>query len=126
CTLNEPNIVANFGHRWGLFPPGVRDPAQHRRANDVFVAAHRKAAAALKSGPGRAAGGLTLAMQDLQAVSGGETLRDAERQVTEDVFLDAARGDDFIGVQTYPRLRYGPDGMLGPEPRVPTTHKGSQ
>ena len=35
----------------------------------------------------------------------------------EDVFLDAARGDDFIGVQTYSRTRVGPDGVLGPSRR---------
>ena len=32
----------------------------------------------------------------------------------EDVFLEAARGDDFVGVQTYTRIRIGPDGMLRP------------
>jgi beta-glucosidase len=42
CTLNEPNVVANFGYRWGLFPPGKRDADLHRRASDVFIAAHRK------------------------------------------------------------------------------------
>ena len=33
-------------------------------------------------------------------------------------FLEAARGDDFVGVQTYTRLRFGPDGMRGPQPGV--------
>jgi beta-glucosidase len=124
CTLNEPNVVANFGYRWGLFPPGQRDPDLHRRANDVFVAAHRKAVAAIKSGPGNASVGLTLAMQDLQAVDGGEARRDAERRDTEDGFLAAARGDDYVGVQTYTRLLFGADGMRGPEPGVPTTQMG--
>ena len=63
-------------------------------------------------------------MQDLQAVDGGDVRRDRERQVDQDVFLEAARGDDFMGVQTYTRLRYGPDGMRGPEPGVPTTQMG--
>src|SRR5919206_439463 len=31
-------------------------------------------------------------------------------------FLEAAREDDFLGVQTYSRTRVGPDGTLGPEP----------
>src|SRR5262249_45492127 len=75
------------------------------------------------AGGGRPAG-LTLAMQDLQAVDGGEARRDEERRLSEDVFLEAARGDDFMGVQTYTRLRYGPDGMRGPEPGVPTTQMG--
>ena len=124
CTLNEPNIVAAFGHRWGLFPPGLRDPDMHLRANDVMVAAHRLAVEAIKSGRGRSPVGLTLAMQDYQAVDGGEAQRDAERSVMEEVFLDAARADDFLGVQTYTRLRIGPDGMRGPEPGVPSTQMG--
>ena len=124
CTLNEPNVVANFGYRWGLFPPGKRDADLHRRANDVFIAAHRKAVDAIKSGPGTASVGLTLAMQDMQAVDGGEAFRDAERRDTEDCFLEAARGDDYVGVQTYTRLLFGPDGMRGPQPGVPTTQMG--
>jgi beta-glucosidase len=124
CTLNEPNIVANFGYRWGVFPPGQRDPELHRRANDVFIAAHRKAVDAIKGGRGDAPVGLTLAMQDMQAADGGEARRDAERRLTEDAFLEAARGDDFIGVQTYTRMRWGPDGVRGPEAGVPLTQMG--
>jgi beta-glucosidase len=124
CTLNEPNIVANFGYRWGVFPPGQRDPELHRRANDVFIAAHRKAVDAIKGGRGDAPVGLTLAMQDMQAADGGEARRDAERRLTEDAFLEAARGDDFIGVQTYTRMRWGPEGVRGPEAGVPLTQMG--
>lgn len=124
CTLNEPNVVATFGHQWGIFPPGKRDPELRRRANDVFIAAHERAIPAIKAGAPRAPVGLTLAMQDHQALPGGEAARDAERAVMEDVYLEAARGDDFIGVQTYTRLRFGPTGMMGPEAGVPTTQMG--
>ncbi len=124
CTLNEPNIVATFGHQWGMFPPGLRDPALRRRANDVFIAAHRRAVEIVQAGPGQIPVGLTLAMQDMQAVDGGEAFRDAERHVMEDVYLEAARGDDYVGVQTYTRIRYGPHGMVGPEPGIRTTQMG--
>jgi beta-glucosidase len=124
CTFNEPNVVATFGHQWGIFPPGKRDPELRRRANDVFVAAHEKAVVAIKSGRGSAPVGLTLAMQDLQAAPGGEAVRDAERQVMEDVYLEAARGDDYVGVQTYSRFVYGPHGMLPPPPGARTTQMG--
>jgi beta-glucosidase len=40
------------------------------------------------------------------------------------VFLDATEGDDFLGVQTYSRMRIGPDGMLGPEDGVPVLPMG--
>ena len=124
CTLNEPNIVADLGHRWGVFPPGRRDPELRRRANDVFLAAHRAAVGALRAGGLRAPIGLTLAMQDYQAVDGGEAVRDRERRDTEDVYLEAVRGDDFVGVQTYTRVRFGPDGMRPPEADARLTQMG--
>jgi beta-glucosidase len=124
CTFNEPNVVATFGHQWGLFPPGHRDPDLRRRANDIFIAAHRRAVEIVQGGPGQTPVGLTLAMQDMQAVAGGEAFRDAERRLMEDVYLEAARGDDYVGVQTYTRIRYGAHGMVGPEPGVRTTQMG--
>jgi beta-glucosidase len=90
----------------------------------VFVDAHAKAVAAIKAGPGNAPVGITLAMSDWQAVPGGEAQRDALRAADEDLFLEAARGDDYIGVQTYTRRRAGPDGLLDPEPGVPLTTMG--
>ncbi len=124
CTLNEPNIVATMGYLYALFPPGARDPDLRRRVNDVFIAAHQKAVEAIHAAPGDAPVGLTLAMSDYQAVGGGEAARDVYRRDMEDVFLEAARGDDFIGVQCYTRTRFGPNGMLGPEDGVRTTQMG--
>jgi beta-glucosidase len=124
CTLNEPNIVATMGYGWGLFPPGQRDPDLRKRANDVLIAAHKKAVDAIRSGPGKAPIGVTLALQDFLAEPGGERARDAERAVWEDVYLEAARGDDFLGVQTYSCVRFGPDGMVGPPPGARLTQMG--
>jgi beta-glucosidase len=124
CTLNEPNIVADVGYRWGLFPPGRRDPDLRLRVNDVFIDAHHRAVAAMRDAGVRAPIGLTLAMQDYQAVDGGEAVRDRERRDMEDVYLEAARGDDFLGVQTYTRVRFGPDGLRSPEPGVRLTQMG--
>jgi beta-glucosidase len=124
CTLNEPNIVAEFGYRWGLFPPGLRDPSLRQRVNDLFIDAHRRAVGAIRDAGVRSPIGLTLAMQDWQAVDGGEQVRDRERHDMEDVYLEATRGDDFIGVQTYSRVRYGPDGLRPPEPGVRLTQMG--
>jgi beta-glucosidase len=124
CTLNEPNIVATMGYLYAIFPPGKRDADLRRRANDVLIDAHRKAVAAIHAGPGTAPVGLTLAMSDYQAVDGGEATRDRYRRDMEDVFLEAARGDDFIGVQCYSRTRIGPDGQRGPEHGVRTTQMG--
>jgi len=124
CTLNEPNIVATFGYLYGLFPPGKRDGELRRRANEVLIRAHRKATEAIHAGPGDAPVGLTLAMADFRAVDGGEAERDRYRCDMEDVFLEAARGDDFVGVQTYTRMSIGPDGLRGPEPGTRITLMG--
>jgi beta-glucosidase len=124
CTINEPNIVATFGHLHGVFPPGKRDADLRRRANDVFVAAHRRGVDAIRGAAPGVPVGLTLAMSDYQAVDGGEAARDCERRDMEDVFLAATGGDDFVGVQTYTRLRVGPDGLRSPEPGVPAHADG--
>ena len=124
CTINEPNIVADMGYRWGVFPPGQRDPALRLRANDVLRDAHRRGMDAIRSAGVTTPIGLTLAMQDYQAVDGGEATRDRERRDMEDGFLEAARGDDFIGVQTYTRVKVGPDGPRLPAPGVRVTQMG--
>src|SRR3954449_6007785 len=69
CTINEPNMVATIGYLAGSFPPGRRgDSDARRRVNAVFIDAHRKGAAPIRSGPGDAPVGLTLAMQEFAPV----------------------------------------------------------
>jgi beta-glucosidase len=124
CTINEPNIVATMGYLLGVFPPGVQDRDLRHRANDVFVDAHRKAVGAIRAAAPGVPVGLTLSMDDYQAVEGGESKRDQIRRSMEDVFLEATAGDDFVGVQTYSRARIGPDGRLPAEDGVPTLIMG--
>lgn len=124
CTINEPNIVALMGYEYGIFPPGVRDAGRRAQVSEAFCRGHRLAVDALRAGPGSFPVGLTLSMNDYQAVDGGEATRDEVRRANEDVFLEATTGDDFVGVQTYSRARVGPGGMLGPEPGVRVTQMG--
>ena len=91
------------------------------KARDVMLEAHRLAAAALKSSRGKFPVGICLALGDLQAVPGGEARRDHIKAECQDIFYEAARGDDFIGVQSYTRNRISADGTLPPEPGVETT-----
>lgn len=123
-TLNEPNVVATMGWRHGLFPPRVRDRDRRNAVNDALVAAHRGAVEAIRSGPGDFPVGLTLSMTDFQLQPGGEEWLERIRRPSEDVFLEATGGDDFIGVQTYTRARVGPEGTLGGQEGVPTTQMG--
>ena len=124
CTINEPNVVATMGYLAGVFPPGRRDPALRRAVNDILIDAHHRGAEAIRSGPGAPPVGLTLSMTDFQAVEGGESRRDRIRRNFEDVYLEAARGDDFLGVQVYTRQRVGPEGTLPAEDGVPVLQMG--
>jgi beta-glucosidase len=124
CTINEPNIVASMGWRLGVFPPGKTDTDLRLRVNDVLVDAHRRAVDAIRAEVPHVPVGLTLSMTDYQAVEGGEARRARMERVMEDVFLEATEGDDFLGVQTYTRLRLGPDGVLPPEDGVPLLPMG--
>lgn len=124
CTLNEPNIVSTMGWLMGIFPPGKQDRVLRHDVNEIFVDAHVKAVEAIRSAAPGVPVGMTLSMADFQAVGGGDARRDHYRRGMEDVFLDAVKGDDFVGVQTYTRERVGPDGALGPEPGVPVLPMG--
>ena len=124
ATFNEPNVVALMGYQAGVFPPGERKTERRRQVTEVQLDAHRKAAAALRAGPGSFPVGMTLSMTDFVALEGGEQRVDRYRAAGEDQWLEAAREDDFIGVQTYTRMRVGADGPIGNEPGVPLTQMG--
>lgn len=125
-TLNEPNIVALVGWTTPNFPPGKRDPKLRHRVNANLIAAHGEALHALKSGPGAPKVGVSLAMQDYQAVGGGQEMLEHVRRPMHDVYLEAVRADgsDWIGVQTYTRTRIGPEGLVRPEHGAELTQMG--
>ncbi len=134
CTINEANIPVTMtmlreagrvdptrrnkalseaaracGGEPGRFAPFLLGDG--RAATPNLIAAHRKAYDILKAcvkGPV----GITLALTDYQAAPAGKAVRDAADRLVHGQFLEAAKGDDFIGVQTYTRTRFGPDGML--------------
>jgi len=57
-------------------------------------------------------------MSDWGAEPGHEDKIAEYRSHHEDVYLEAARGDDYFGVQAYSRTRVGATGVIGPEPGV--------
>jgi beta-glucosidase len=119
CTINEPNIVSLMGYMVGAFPPGRRDIAAYSTVNENLKAAHRRAYDALKAGPGDFPVGSCIAMGDWWAEEGGEEALERTRYMHEGQHLEAARGDDFVGVQAYSRTRLTAKGLpLGPEEGV--------
>jgi beta-glucosidase len=147
CTLNEPNIAALIASV-GVLPPaeqlqqapwwqtaarmlGVAPekfaPFQFAlapQAREVMIAAHHQAVEAIKSSRGDFPVGITLALQDIQAGEGGEEVAAKIRYELNNYFLEAVRGDDFVGVQTYSRARFGPKGRLPSEEGVELTQMG--
>ena len=104
--------------RFGCFFLG--DP---QRLEAAMIAAHVRAAAALKHGPGRCLVGVSLALQDEQAVGPNSKL-DRKCAVVYEPWLAAAAEGDFVGVQSYTRARVGKSGDLPPEPGVELTQMG--
>lgn len=143
-TLNEPNLGRLL--RVILPPPIIADMGKAMQGgaalagSDRFSAAqfgdqdamlpnmlegHRKAVAAIKAGPGNFPVGVSLALVDDQAV-GADSVRDKVREYLNAAWLDAARNDDFVGVQTYGRNRYDAKGMMHPPEGAELTQMGEE
>jgi len=133
CTINEPNIVAEMGYRFGYFPPRLCDEAVAVRTLRNFLAAHSRAAEILGAkSQGSPEIGITLAVvaqepfrPDSKADRRLAARRDAEfNQVCFDALrtgifaypgakaekIDGLAGSStFVGVQYYTRFRYDGD-----------------
>nr|AIN35077.1 beta-glucosidase [Streptomyces sp. GXT6] len=139
ATINEPNMLAHMytlrrlaaEHGWSALAEGRRagaaafDPAAVAPDRDVTAAlieAHRRSAVVLRQAGLQV--GWTVANQVYHAEPGAEEIATAYARPREDVFLEAAREDDWIGVQAYTRHRIGPDGPLPVPDGAPTTLTG--
>ena len=131
ATFNEPNVVALLGYNLGVFAPGLNGGIDaFRAATENFVAAHKRSRQILKAGPGDFPIGLTLAMSDVVVHFDGDPNSEGVRMTempTDDpanpfpwlmagAYLEVARDDDYIGVQTYFTQHLGPDFQELPKP----------
>lgn len=144
CTLNEANIAAvitkmGFAaplkrirkERWWLGASEAFGVSPKRlapflysassKAEKMILRAHHLAVDAIKSASGNFPVGITLALQDIQSVEGGEKFAARMRREINDVFLESLKGDDFVGVQAYSRARVGPKSFLPAEEGVELT-----
>ncbi|WP_436775237.1 glycoside hydrolase family 1 protein [Yinghuangia sp. YIM S09857] len=135
ATINEPNMIALMativrGLVGGDGPAADRLDADRldggregvaataatvvpdAAVTEALIRAHRSATAVLKAADPGLRVGWTVANQVYQPEPGAEAVATAHAWPREDVFLDAARGDDWVGVQSYTRTRIGPDGPL--------------
>lgn len=150
CTLNEPNLpwlLESFGiggeapenrgfvpvwaaaaERLGVEASTVA-PFQFCSTEAAFtvkLAAHRAATAAIKAHRPELQVGWTLANSDIQSIEGGEELAEKVRRDVNERFLEVSRGDDFVGIQTYGRTVYGPDGHAPAPEGAPTNQMGEE
>lgn len=111
-TINEPNLVAMVGgDGQAAVEPSPGIPLPNPRAAEHLLAAHRNAVRQIRSLNGARAG-WSIANQVFEALPGYEAERDAYAYPREDVFIEASRGDDFLGVQAYLRTLIGADGPV--------------
>jgi beta-glucosidase len=93
------------------------------RIQSVLVDSHEKGTAAIKAACPDLPVGVTLTMQDVQGVGEGH-LADWAIEQLYGPWLDVARRADFVGVQTYTRVRIGAQGPLPPPDGAETTAAG--
>jgi beta-glucosidase len=147
-TFNEPNLPEML--TWSGLPPFVAEleratleaagraagVPRYRTGNvmiredfagmrDGMTRAHRTAKDVIAAGWPDLPVGLSIAMADDVALPGGESIRDRKRAEAYDSWLRLAAADDFVGVQNYERIVYGPDGLVHPEADVPVNEMGT-
>ncbi|MEU4423996.1 family 1 glycosylhydrolase [Actinoplanes sp. NPDC024001] len=123
CTINEPNMLAMVAARLHSGAPNLVAgalPPPDQRVAEALIAAHHAARGELDA----VASGWTIANQTFQAVPGAQEHAEQWAWAREDQFIDAARDDDFIGVQAYTRVVIGPDGPVPADPAARRTQIG--
>lgn len=92
---------------------------------EQMIAGHKAARAAIKTVRPDLPVGLSLAMYDDQAV-GKDSVRDTMRVEIYGPWLDAVKGDDFMGVQNYERALWDAKGKLPAPEGATVNYTGSE
>ena len=119
CRSGRRPPSASASRRAGLRPSSSR---VSDAGFDIKLAAHRAGRDAIKAHRPELLVGWTLANSDIQAAEGGQDVADQVRRDVNERFLEASRGDDFVGIQTYGRTVFGPDGVA-PAPEGAATNQ---
>ncbi len=147
-TLNEPDLLRMLD--WAGLPPAMLDVqramlqaaartlgvAKFTSANSAnredfdalqagLLEGHRRGREAIKAVRPDLPVGVSLAVVDDQAV-GEHSRRDEKRLQVYGAWLEAVKGDDFVGVQNYERARIDEHGALPPPEGVPRNAMGSE
>lgn len=139
CTINEPNMFAfmilmsgmiNSDAIQSIDTPTIQSeggftlPTPSVQATQRLIEAHHAARDILHELTS-ARVGWTVANNAFYALPGGEERLLHEQWVREDVFLEASRGDDFLGVQAYSVQAVNADGLVPNPPSPDNTMVGT-
>jgi beta-glucosidase len=147
-TLNEPNLLRLLA--WLDLPSAMKDLQRamlDKAARTLGVAkftasnaantedlesiqtnlleGHRRGRQAIKAARPDLPVGVSLAVVDDQAV-GAHNRRDEKRAQVYGAWLEAVKGDDFVGVQNYERTQYDEKGAVPPPRGVPLDGMGRE
>jgi beta-glucosidase len=147
-TLNEPNLLRLLA--WVDLPPAMKDlqramlakaaqtlgvpkftASNVANAEDLdaiqtnLLEGHRRGRQAIKAARPDLPVGVSLAVVDDQSV-GARSRRDEKRAQVYGAWLEAVKGDDFVGVQNYERAQYDEKGTVPPPHGVPLDGMGRE
>lgn len=146
-TLNEPNImnilkvvlppqVFGLQHEMLMAAAKAQGVAKFAAGNAIeledialstrhLIAGHKAARAAIKAVRPDLPVGVSLSMFDDEAV-GRNSVRDAMRGELYGPWLEAVKGDDFLGVQNYERVIWGDKGRVEAPKGGPVNYMGAE
>ncbi|MFD1612334.1 glycoside hydrolase family 1 protein [Sphingomonas tabacisoli] len=122
-AMSEAAARANGGTKFLAGNALSSDNAEAVQAN--LLAGHKAGRDAIKAVRPDLPVGVSLAMFDDQA-AGKNSIRDAMRAKLYGRWLEAARGDDFVGVQNYERSVWTDKGKLPPPAGAELNYAGSE
>ncbi|MFJ5925017.1 glycoside hydrolase family 1 protein [Kitasatospora sp. NPDC092948] len=133
CTINEPNMLAVFASVQDTvlsLMGAMDDPEQKAKLaaalgrvspdqalGETLARVHRRAVETVRATT-NAKAGWTVAQQAFTSTPGNEDVFARVHRTWEGFYLDAARGDDFVGVQAYTSQPVDADGPV-PHPAHP-------
>ena len=122
CTINEPNVLALVlgARKTQVADETLQSLFVHQpdpAIGEVLVAAHGAATGILRERTS-AKVGWTVAQQAFVPTPGNEAKHAEVKWIWEDLYLEASRADDFVGVQSYTSQVVDESGVV-PHPEHP-------
>jgi beta-glucosidase len=116
ATINEPNLMAVQPVIGGMARRGEQInglPVPDQGVAEALIGLHGRSMEVLR-GAGSPPAGMTLVGLEYIDEGGGQEQLQAARGAMMDQFLQAAAGDDFVGLQIYTAQRFSTDGLIAP------------